>query len=430
MFRLFIFTLAALVSSASANADDFEAMRGEVAALGKLTTPPGFQNAEGYEASENLKAIYFDGLNYQGKPTKVFAWLGMPANTSGKVPGVVLVHGGGGTAFKEWVQKWNQKGFAAISIAVEGQLDIRGGDTRGGKKWKQHAWPGPKRSGIYHDSDKPLKDQWMYHAVADTVIANSLLRSLPNIDTDKVGVMGISWGGIITSTVMGIDNRFAFAIPTYGCGDLSASENQYGRALGDNDVYKQVWDPILRLKLATMPAQWLSWPGDKHFALDKQARSYQATSGDTMVTLVPGMGHGHKPGWNAPDSYAFAQSVVADPNGKPWCLSKSTVLKKNVVTASFTSSKTIESAILVSTTDSGATGSRKWTQTPAQLIKKTDGHWHAQATLPAETINWFINASSDGLTVSSKYQGEGSPAKTLSSFEVKHNSNQNSKSTP
>ena len=72
----------------------------------------------------------------------------------------------------------------------------------------------------------------MYHAVADTVLANSLLRSLPGVDADKVGIMGISWGGVITSTVIGIDDRFAFAIPTYGCGDLSEAPNQYGKSLG------------------------------------------------------------------------------------------------------------------------------------------------------------------------------------------------------
>ena len=412
MFRFLIFSFTLLVSSVSTCADDFETMRKEVTTLGRLTTPPVFQDAEDSAATENMKAIYFDALDYRGKPTKVFAWLGMPTNTSGKVPGVVLVHGGGGTAFKEWVEKWNQKGFAAISIAVEGQLDVRDakpdGDPSKRKNWKQHAWPGPKRVGIYGDSDKPLKDQWMYHALADTVLANSLLRSLPGVDAEKVGVMGISWGGVITSTVMGIDSRFAFAIPTYGCGDLSTSENQYGRALGENDIYKKVWDPILRLRHATMPAQWLSWPGDKHFALDKQASCYQATPGETMVALIPGMKHSHPAGWGVPDSYAFAQSVVGDPNGKPWCPSPSTLRNKDVVSAYFASSKALESAVLVSTTDRGATGDRKWTQTPAQLSKSSDGTWSARATLPPNTTNWFINAKSNGLTVSSRYQGKGS----------------------
>ncbi|WP_372798521.1 acetylxylan esterase, partial [Pontiella sp.] len=152
----------------------------EVAALGELTEAPKMVEAEGFQSSENLKAVYFDALDWKGQPTKVFAWLGLPENREGQVPGIVLVHGGGGTAFKEWVEKWNAEGFAAISIAVEGQTDRRkpaGADPDNPKGWVRHAWAGPRRSGIYGDSAEPLKDQWMYHAVADTILANSLLRS-------------------------------------------------------------------------------------------------------------------------------------------------------------------------------------------------------------------------------------------------------------
>lgn len=95
----------------------------DVLALGKFTGPPEIHPAEGFAADGGIKPIYFDGLPWQGKPTRVFAWLGLPENVKGKIPGVVLVHGGGGTAFKEWVSKWNEQGFAAISIAVEGQTD-------------------------------------------------------------------------------------------------------------------------------------------------------------------------------------------------------------------------------------------------------------------------------------------------------------------
>jgi dienelactone hydrolase len=355
----------------------------DVRALGSLTKAPAMQAAEGFQSSENLKAIYFDALDWKGQPTKVFAWLGLPEKVEGKVPGIVLVHGGGGTAFKEWVQKWNDQGFAAISIAVEGQTDVKDPEsTDRGKAWKQHEWPGPRRSGIYGDSAEPLKDQWMYHAVADTVLANSLLHSLPEVDAGKVGVMGISWGGVITSTVMGIDGRFAFAIPTYGCGNLSEAENQYGRALGNNAVYKQVWDPILRMQNAKMPTLWLSWPGDQHFPLDKQASCYVAMPGNYMVSLIPGMKHGHGAGWNPPDSYAFARSIVE--SGSPWCRCRRTLVKEGIARVVFESSKSLEGAVLVSTTD--------------------QGEWKASAPLPAGATAWFINVHCEKLTASSGFR--------------------------
>ena len=369
----------------------------EVAALGKLTSAPKMQDAEGIKGgSDNLKPIFFDTLDWKGKPTKAFAWLGLPKNAKGKVPGVVLVHGGGGSAFKLWVEKWNAKGYAAISIAVEGQTD-----EKEGKVWKKHQWSGPARQGIYHDSNVPLKEQWMYHAVADTILANSLLRSLPEVDADKVGIMGISWGGVITSTVIGIDNRYAFAIPTYGCGALESAKNQYGKSLGNNDTYKQVWDPMLRLEKATMPTMWFSWPEDKHFPMDKFAKSYHKAKGDHMVCLIPKLGHGHGPPWNKPDSYAFAESIVN--TEKLWCKMSSISLEGSTVNATFSSSKSLESATLVSTVDTGVTGERKWVESPATIVKDGD-KWKVTSALPEKSTAWFINVKSGDLIASSDYQ--------------------------
>jgi dienelactone hydrolase len=374
-----------------------------VSDLSKLLDAPVMMDAEGFAPEGNLKPIYYEALDYKGKPTKVFAWLGLPEGRSGKVPGVVLVHGGGGTAFKEWVRKWNEQGFAAISIAVEGQTDVKNPDSKDrARAWKQHAWPGPHRHGIYGDSSEPLKDQWMYHAVADAILANSLLRSLPEVDADKVGIMGISWGGVITSTVMGIDDRFAFAIPTYGCGSLATAENQYGRSLGKNELYKQVWDPMVRLSKAAVPTLWLSWPGDQHFPLDKLADSYNAMAGVYMVSLIPGMKHGHGSGWNPPDSYAFGRSIVDGGGG--WCTPTSASVAGGRAEALFESHKLLDSATLISTVDTGVTGSRKWVETPAEITEDAEYQWRVQASLPPGTTAWFINVKSGGLTSSSRYQ--------------------------
>ena len=94
--------------------------------------------------------------------------------------------------------------------------------------------------------------------------------------------------------------------------------NQYGRALGDNQLYREVWDPMVRMDRAQMPVLWFSWPEDQHFPLDCQAACYRTAPGPHMVSLIPGMNHGHGAGWNPPDSYAFAESIVRE--GKPWCV--------------------------------------------------------------------------------------------------------------
>jgi hypothetical protein len=51
-------------------------------------------------SSAGIQAIYYDGPRYHGNPTKVFAYYGIPqeAKKGGKVPAIVLVRGGSGTA--------------------------------------------------------------------------------------------------------------------------------------------------------------------------------------------------------------------------------------------------------------------------------------------------------------------------------------------
>ena len=308
MNQTFFKSLTFVILSSFLQASD--SLRYEIESLGTLTQVPKMHLAKGTRATDNPKAIYFDALPYEGKNTRAYAWLGLPKKTVGKIPGVVLVHGGGGSAFKEWVERWNDKGFAAISIAVEGQTDNKVDNDEGKKEWQKHPWAGPSRVGIFGDSDQPLTDQWMYHAVSQTILAHSLLRSQPEVESSKVGLMGVSWGGIITSIVMGIDSRFAFAIPVYGCGYLNEADNHYKPALSNNHAYLNGWEAGHRLSLATMPVLWLSWPGDKHFPMEILKKSYLGQAGPNIVSLVPDMGHGHRPAWSRPESYAFAREII------------------------------------------------------------------------------------------------------------------------
>jgi len=400
--------LAVLTCSASA---DFTNELATVAALGDLTNAPTMRADDTTSATTNvspgeMNAIYYDVLDYTGSATRAYAWLGIPAGASAgsPVPGVVLVHGGGGTAFSDWVTEWTNRGYAAISIAVEGQTDWKNDPPSINTGWHQHAMAGPARAGIYNDTGvEPITDQWMYHAVADTVLANSLLRSLPEVDAAKVGLMGVSWGGVITSTAIGIDDRFAFAVPTYGCGHKFSPTNNYGNSLGNNDLYKQVWDPLVRITNATMPVLWYSWPGEWHFPLDCQAYTYHGAPGERMVSTVPGMGHGHGSAWNRPESYDFADSVMA--TGSPWCEQQSLSFSNGTAVVVFSSTKPLNEAVLlygvnteVGTIDLG------WVETSVtSLVEGPAGTWTVTAAVPGNATAWLVNVKATGSDTNNLY---------------------------
>ena len=94
---------------------------------------------------------------------------------------MVLVHGGGGSAFYRWVKFWNSKGYAAISMDTCGSVS---GNTRGSEQREhfRHQWAGPSGWGSFWSMNDPDEDQWVYHAVAAVIRAHSFMRSLPDVD--------------------------------------------------------------------------------------------------------------------------------------------------------------------------------------------------------------------------------------------------------
>lgn len=370
-----------------------------LAALGASRAAPATLPAQSAaELPAGHRAIFFDGPSYRGRPTRVFAILGFPEDVSKPVPGVVLVHGGGGTAYAEWVRRWTVRGYAAISVAVEGQTDARG---EGEERWLRHEHAGPPRAGIYGDTDRPVADQWMFHAVAGALLAGSLLRADPRVAADRVGTVGISWGSVIALTAAPFDVRSRFVIPIYAAAYLSELDNRFG-ALRSNRAYLELWEPGLRLADARMPMLWLQWLGEKNGSLETVRKSWRSTGAERMVAIRPDWAHSNPAGWQAPEAYAFADAVTA--TGHPWARQIACGREGDMVRASFRSSRPLGEATLFQTGETGLTGLRSWTQSPAEIARSGDVY-HLTAQLRPGATAWFVNAGAGELIVSSDFEG-------------------------
>jgi len=118
-----------------------------------------------------------------------------------------------------------------------------------------------------------------------------------------------------------------------------------------------------------------------------------------MVSLVPGMGHGHGPGWMRPESYAFADSVLA---GEAWCRQVDSRIDNQILFVDFKASKELNDAYIMWSSDSGATGTRKWTKQAASIHQK-EGVWTALARVPDGATSVFMNVQSADLIATSDY---------------------------
>ena len=334
-----------------------------------------------------MRSFFYEGIIFKTKPTKVFAYYKAPEGTppEGGWPAVVCVHGGGGTAFPEWVQAWVHRGYAAIAMDLEGHLPV--GDFPN-REWHEQA--GPPRITTFGDIEIADREQWFYHAVADVVRANSLLRSFPEINPQKIGVHGISWGGVITAAVMGLDNRFAFAVPVYGCGYLYESTvsnfERYFKVMtpGQLNAYKTKWDPSLYIPSSTVPSLWYIGSNDGSFPLNIWQRSVSLVKAAPLLSIPITSEHGHI--WNQPEIFAFADMMVK--GGKKLMQITNNPIRKNIVTAKIVSETTLSKAVLCYTADAGVWQSRNWVQLPATLNKD-----QALAVLPGDAKAYYFNVT-------------------------------------
>jgi dienelactone hydrolase len=319
-----------------------------------------------------VKAVFYDGAMFQGKPTRVFAYYGLPRVEPGKkVPAMVLIHGGGGTAFETWVELWNRRGYAAIAMDTCGAVPKgKNPKLQFSNNWERHEFSGPPGWGDFAGIEKPPTDQWTYHAVSAAIIGHSLLRSLPEVDAEKIGVTGISWGGYLTAIVSGVDTRFKFAAPVYGCGFLGDNSTWLGefKNIGPEKSAKwlKLWDPSSYLKDTAMPVLWVNGTNDFAYPLDSYQKSYRLPKSERTLCIKVRMPHGHGgAGENPAEILTFAESILHD--GKPLAKIVSQERKGSTLTVTYSSEVQISNAELNFTNDLHRWMARKWESIPATL---------------------------------------------------------------
>lgn len=357
-----------------------------------------------------MRSFFYDGADYKGKPTKVFAYYAAPAGTPPAAgwPAVVCAHGGGGTAYPDWVAAWNKQGYAAIAMDLEGHLPNRGefglaGPYPGGN---DHEDAGPARIDWFGDRDLPDDEKWFYHAVADVIRAHSLLRSFPEINDDAIGLTGISWGGTIAAAAAGLDPRFAFVIPVYGCGYIHESDND-GLAMwfpprhmteAQFRDYRTKWDPSAHLPHARMPMLWVTGFDDPVFQADIVSRSARAAGGPSTLCIRGRMLHGHGVGWQKKDIYAFADAVVKGGPAYPTLGRPELDPATRVVRAATTGP--IAGAAVAYTTGTCKWFGRWWDNIPCDVAA---GSVTARKPLPEDATAYNVNAKDErGNLVSSE----------------------------
>jgi len=372
--------------------------------LKRLGEAPKF---EWTECKPPVKALLYQGEPYHGKPTHVFAFYATPemvgAPQKAPWPGVVLVHGGGGTAFREWVILWAKRGYAAIAMDLAGMRP----DDNDSKKRERLPDGGPDQTDVekFKSMDtEDITDDWPYHAVANAVLAHSLLRNMPQVDKDRTALTGISWGGYTTCLVASVDARFKAAVPVYGCGflnDNSAWLKQFAD-LGPEKTARWVslYDPSRYLPACTVPIFFVNGTNDFAYPLDSYMKSFNAvTQVEKNIRIEVKMKHGHSQGWAPPEIGAFVDSKIL---GAPKLPKISLPERKgDTVTVNITEAQ-VTSAEAHFATDATDINKHEWQSAPVTGMTWVGAGATCTATIPADArVVFFTTTTASGLMVSS-----------------------------
>ena len=284
-----------------------------------LWQTPESERAPEYDRVEyGAEGYFIKSVPYEGEATNVFVYVGLPegASEENPVPGVVLVHGGGGTAFPDWVKMWTERGYAAISVDTEGRVPTKDASAYVVDVFrtspKHHGPTNPQ----FADADMAIEKQWMYHAVSATIAAHSFLKSFSQVDSTKIGITGISWGSVIVSNTVCYDDRLAFCAPVYGGMGMKGTTGICGQIYNRYPNGASLWNDVNFLANCRTPLLFVNWNEDDYFAIDATSRCASTAPYGSMV-LIDKLYHGHLPAMKVKEIFTFADNIC---KGSEECL--------------------------------------------------------------------------------------------------------------
>ena len=337
-----------------------------------------------YGSALRLEAFKFQSVGYAKKDldsTWVFATIGTPSQKKfpmpeGGYPAVILLHGGGGEVYTDWINWWTSKGFVALAFDnYSNQLN------KNGQKVTNSEGGPPSHDGPIFDDPNDYTDSWVYHAVAGTILANNLLRQRNDVDKNRIGLTGISWGSVIAQITSGVDKRFGAFAPVYGSGYLYEDENwkntvsnsspaDQAKGFGGEDREKwiQLFDPSSYLSYCTRPTLFVSGIDDNCFCALNRARSAALIKGKAFYAQHHDLGHGHV--WQkTPEIYYFFRHVFY---GDSFDVDLSASVRENEATLDYANA-TFTGVKIVYTT-SKETDSHQWIW-ETEDIEKVNGKY-------------------------------------------------------
>jgi dienelactone hydrolase len=130
--------------------------------------------------------------------------------TAGRAPAVIVMHGTGGTkeGMREWLDVFAARGYVAVGIDARYHGEWIPGGARGSQEYNQAAVAAWRSK-----TGEPREYPFWYDSVWDVWRTVDYLATRPDVDPNRIAMLGVSMGGIQAFFAAAADDRFAAVVP-------------------------------------------------------------------------------------------------------------------------------------------------------------------------------------------------------------------------
>ena len=238
---------------------------------------------------------------------EIYAVLCRPAGTAAsqaaaKRPAMLVLHGGGGCAAEKHAIGWAARGYVALAPDLP---------TIGSPAKLQSVGPFRREkfgSAFYRVRNGDVTASGVFDAVVAGLKALALLRSQTDADRSRVGIVGVSWGGYMTTMLSSLaGDRVAAAFSVYGCGFFDQGCVIGEELLSGPADASQAWlrwlDAGRRIQGLRAPIFFAAATNDFCFFPSAVMATYREIGGVKNIVWGPNVSHaipvpGGTRGWN------------------------------------------------------------------------------------------------------------------------------------